>query len=203
MAYSAITFSALEQPTLAKWNILGSNDAFFNSQIGALFGSGTTSKVWWEELGRTTLGSAGDTITVDSLPSRKFLKVLVSVEATGGNVTVGLRCNNDSGSNYARRLSTNNSAEATSASQTSLVLGSGVSNVHFAIIDILNIASKEKIIRSDVIQANTAGAGNVPNHDEGFCKWANTSAAITRIDIMNGGAGDFAIGSEVVVLGHD
>lgn len=178
------------------------NDAILARHINWA-GTGADGGIWWEELGRTTLGSAGDTITVNSLPSRKFLKVLVSVEATGGNVTVGIRCNNDSGSNYARRLSTNNSAEATAGSQTSLVLGSGFSNVHFAIIDILNIASKEKIIRSDVIQANTAGAGNVPSHDEGFSKWANTSAAISRIDIINGGAGDFAIGSELIVLGHD
>lgn len=34
MAYSADTFSALEQPTLAKWNKLWANDASFNDGTG-------------------------------------------------------------------------------------------------------------------------------------------------------------------------
>lgn len=34
MGYSAISFSAGEQPTTAKWNILGSNDSSFNDGTG-------------------------------------------------------------------------------------------------------------------------------------------------------------------------
>lgn len=38
--YTAISFTAGEQPTTAKWNLVGSNDAAFNA---ALTGSGTIS----------------------------------------------------------------------------------------------------------------------------------------------------------------
>jgi len=36
MAFTSQTFSALEQPTLAKWNILNSNDDDLNARLGVL-----------------------------------------------------------------------------------------------------------------------------------------------------------------------
>lgn len=201
-AYSAITFSALEQPTLAKWNILGSNDAFFNSQIGALFGSGTTSKVWWEELGRTELSGADDTISVTSLPARKHLYVYVSALATGGTIGTQLRFNNDSGANYAWRRSANGAADGTAVSQTYLNDTSLMANMFILEATITNISGQEHIGNTVVSNAGTAGAGNAPNRLEGSAKWATTSQ-ITRIDCLNVGTGNFAIGSLMVVLGHD
>ena len=128
MAYSADTFSNLEQPTLAKWNKLWDNDAFFNTQVGTNFSSGTTSKVWWEELGRTTLSVAGDTITINPIAARKYLKIIFHIFSTGGTIAGTLRFNNDSGTNYATLFVNNmaNVAPTASTSQTSTAVGSSL-----------------------------------------------------------------------------
>ena len=214
MTYSTVTFVAFEQPTAAKMNLLGENDAGFRDGTNISddvilarhidwASTGANGGIWWEELGRTTLGVAGDTITLSSLSARKYLQILVATIATGGAVTTGFRFNNDSGTNYARRLGTNNSAEATNASQTSLLVGSGSLGNRLVTAEVLNIANQEKVLKVHDLQSNAAGAGNVPTHDESFNKWANTTDQITRVDVLNGGAGDFASGSEVVVLGHN
>ena len=49
--------------------------------------------------------------------------------------------------------------------------------------------------------ALATGAGNAPQRKELSGKWANTAAQITRVDAVNGGSGDFAVGSKVTVFG--
>lgn len=158
---------------------------------------------WWEEIGRTTLTPAGDTLDLSGLASRKYLRVLVSLLNTGGAINGVFKFNNDSGSNYARRLSTNGSADAATGSLSSLILSSSIAAPQLIVLDIINIATSEKIVISTALSANAAGAANVPSRDNGYAKWTNTSDAISRITVTNGGAGDFAIGSEIVVLGHN
>lgn len=160
--------------------------------------------VWWEELGRTTLTGAGDTITVNNLPARKYLKIYASLQPTGGTINGSIRFNNDSGSNYANRVSDNGGADSTSTSQTSLLQTIGTAAVvMFFLCEIINIATQEKISFNFSMNPGTAGGSNAPNRSEKLGKWANTSAQITRVDLINGGTGDYAIGSEVIVLGHD
>lgn len=204
MAYSSWSVVFNEQPSAAKWNILGSNDSFFNDQVGSNFGSGTTSTVWWEEIGRTTLGSAGDTITVSSLPTRKYLKLLVSIIGSG-SLTIVLQFNNDSGSNYSERGSANGAADTTAVSQTSFALDSTATsgNVFSMVYECLNIAAQEKILQGNSVARGTAGAAATPNRADRAGKWSNTSDAISRVDVINTNTGDFATGSEVIVLGHD
>ena len=59
----------------------------------------------WKEVGRTTLGSVGDTISVSSLPAKRYYMILQNIlDGGGGSNTTWNRLNNDSGSNYARRI---------------------------------------------------------------------------------------------------
>ena len=155
---------------------------------------------WWEEIGRTTLGSAGDTITV-SVTAKKYLHI--RVRAIGPNVTATLRFNSDSGSNYALRSNANDT-EAASTSQTSLSIASAA-NVTYDFIkaDVVNEASNEKQVIFSSTGFATAGAGTAPARKDGWGKWVNTSNQITSVDVVNAGSGDFAAGSEVIVLGHD
>lgn len=194
-----------EQPSAAKWGILGTNDSYFNSQIGSDFSSGTTSTVWWEEIARTTLGSAGDTITVSSIPARAYLYVYCKGIATGGTLDTSFRFNNDSGTSYAARTN-NNGTFSDSASTTSLAGDSGATDsgqMSFSRFEILNFATKEKAVMYSNVSQDASGAATVPVVFQSWAKWINTSVQINRIDWANAGTGDFAIGSEIVILGHD
>lgn len=158
---------------------------------------------WWQEIGRTTLGSAGDTITVSSLPVRKYLRIIFSRIDTGGAVNGFIRFNNDSGANYSSRFSDAGAADTTTVSQTSARVHNSVASPGHSVVDVVNVAAHEKVFSFFASDRGTAGAGNAPGRIEGSGKWANTADAITRVDVINTAAGDFATGSEVIVLGHD
>ncbi len=161
---------------------------------------------WWQEIGRTTLAVAGDTITVSSIPARKYLKIIVRLFDTGGTIGATLRFNNDSGANYAHRFSQDGADDpAVSVSQTSNFLdptGATAAPI-FAELEVMNFATAEKLSHGVSVSRGTAGAAAIGNRREYFQKWANTSDQITRVDVVNSGTGDYAIGSEVVILGHD
>lgn len=206
MAYTYTAWSVVfgEQPSASKWNIIGTNMASFNERIGSNFSSGTTSPVWWEEIGRTTLSPAGDTITVSSLPARKYLHIKVYTQSTGGTIRGVLRFNADSGNNYAFRSSTNGGADSTSTSSSGIQLDSIAGAwPQFFDVQVTNNSANEKLVISHSSEQNTAGAGNTPGRLEVVGKWANTAAQISTVSVTNTGTGDYAVGSEVVVLGHD
>ena len=156
----------------------------------------------WKELGRTTLGSTGDTISVTSLPDKRHYMVLNSI-IPSGSVSPRRRLNNDSGSNYSARTSGNGSSDATNTSISYFNTYTNYSNPYFQIDNIANISNKEKLNISQLVDQNSAGAGTAPQREEGTNKWANTSASINRYDSVNTEGGDYNTGSEVVVLGWD
>ena len=158
----------------------------------------------WKELARTTLGSAGDTISVASLPDKRYYMVLGDYIPTGGNVNGTHRYNNDSGSNYANRYSDNGGADGTGTSSTEVWCNPQEDDHHlFGVSYISNLAGKEKLVLFNGANANSTGASNAPARRETSGKWSNTSSAINRIDAINTDAGSFNTNSEVVVLGWD
>lgn len=166
--------------------------------------TGADAGIWWEELGRTTLGSAGDTITVSSFPARKYLQIHINLVGTGGTISAGAQFNGDGGSNYSRRESNNGGADTTATSQTSMVLTGASTYINYChILNFINVSSLEKLGTGFRFETGTAGAGTAPGKQESTHKWANTSSQITSITVTNTGTGDYAIGSEVVVLGHN
>ncbi len=165
--------------------------------------TGANGGIWWEEVGRTTLASAADSITVSSI-ARKYLKIYVSVRATGGTISPDVTFNGDTGSNYADRSSGNGAGDGTATSQSRIRMYPAVSENQFAILEFTNVAAIAKIVRYEIVTEGSSGAGNAPGRSEGAGKWANTSAQVSSITVTNGaGTGDFAIGSEIIVLGHD
>ena len=156
----------------------------------------------WVEVGRTTLGSAGDDIDITSLPDKRYYHVLVSQLPTGSAVGK-LTLNNDSGSNYARRFSVNGASDTAQSSIAEIGLTTTETNPNFQSIYLANLSSKEKLGFIHNVRQNTVGAGNAPNRAEQVFKWANTSNAISRVDVYNSSTGSFDTGSEVVVLGYD
>lgn len=80
MAYSSISFTFGEIPSAAKWNILGTNDAYFDSLIG----SGTAWTSWTPTLsGRFTNGDWTKTGAYQQFGKIVFYRLkLVSADAT-------------------------------------------------------------------------------------------------------------------------
>lgn len=164
--------------------------------------TGAGGGIWWEELGRTTLGSAGDSISV-SIAARKYLRIITSA-IPSGNTSVAWVFNNDTSTNYSQRTTVNDTA-ATGTGQGTLGtgLGTAISTPWYAIVDVVNISTKEKLATGSVITQSTAGSGTAPSISTFVAKWVNTSDQITTVTATNAGSGDFATGSEIIVLGHD
>jgi hypothetical protein len=156
----------------------------------------------WVELGRTTLGSAGDSIDVTSLADKRYYMVLQDIKASG-SVSPRRRLNADTGSNYSARSSGNGSADATNTSIGYFNSYTNYSTNYFMVEYLANYASKEKLSISHLVNQSTAGAGTAPSREEQVNKWANTSDPIDQFTAFNDQAGDFDTGSEVVVLGWD
>lgn len=164
--------------------------------------TGADAGIWWEELGRTTLSGTADSISVASLPARKYLMVLATVIGSG-TVTQNLTFNSDTGNNYSLRSSVNGGADSTSTSQANLALTSGDSNTTYLMtMYIYDRSSSEKYVDCH-IEGSASGAGTAPFRVETAGKWANTAAQISTITFTQTNTGDYASGSEVVVLGHN
>lgn len=203
-AFTTVPSTWLAQ-LLANTVALHDGSGFASAAIpsSALNFGGAGAGIWWEEIGRTTLGTAGTTIDVSGLPGRNYLTILVHAVATGGNIDSTLTFNNDTGSNYAFRYSPNYGTETASVSQTGIPIESGSEdNHHFTSIPIENFATLEKIYSFCNIRAATAGASTNVQTLELRGKWANSSSRISRVTLTTSSA-NFAIGSEIIVLGHN
>ena len=158
----------------------------------------------WVEVGRTTLGSSGDTIDVTSLPDKRYYMVLHNSISTG-NVTSSVRLNGDSGNNYAWRYNDNGGSDGTITSNNAMNAGDRnppTGGDAWAVSYLANKSGKEKLMYSYGLQRNSAGAGTAPTRGETASKWTGTNV-IDQITSVNQESGDWASGTEMVVLGWD
>ena len=173
--------------------------ASINRGIGSIGG--------WKELGRAILGSPSDTITVDSLPNKRFYMVLTDARGGGTNLTTAYRFGNgtaDSGNNYSRRRQPNGGTDDLATSQAALYFGAEISATNFYQVGYVpNFATEEKSIISHRVYQNTLGAGTAPNRMEFTGKWDNATNVIDVIQNFNDESGSYDTGSELVVLGYD
>lgn len=161
-----------------------------------------SSGIWWEELGRTTLTTSGDLIEVESLPNRKYLKVIISIASTGTTNCL-LTFNNDSTVNYAARTQDNGAADATQLSTNYItIIGSSARKMNVT-MDITNYPTQEKTIYYLRHDGGTAGAANAPPRQECAAKWCNTTDYITSIQCTNTGVDFYDTGAQMIVLGHN
>jgi hypothetical protein len=153
-------------------------------------------------LAKTTLGTAGDTITVSGIPATTNLMIVGRLNDTGGTIALRLTFNGDTGNNYANRRSDNGGASstATSAPVISIDTGASVGSMNF-VAWVKNEPTLNKLVNYQYFGQAAAGAGAAPIFSRGVGKWANTSQ-ITSITLTNNGTGDYAVGSEVAVFGY-
>ncbi len=203
--FDILTAEELDQ-IVANYESLADGSGIGDGAVNALkvdFG-GSGTGIWWEEIGRETLGSAGDTITVSDLPARKFLKVLLVAAATGGNIDPVITFNSDTGNNYSHRISEDGASDSVSATRANIAFGGGATAQDLLVTaEIINRATREKMLIAHTVRQGAAGAGGNTSRREITGKWVNTSNAIATITATNVSTGDFAAGSELIVLGHD
>ena len=184
---------------------LTSGNNYDVEEIGLQLSLPSSSVGGWHEVGRTTLGSANTNILVDSLPDKKYYMILTN-KIGDGSVNSGCwaRLNSDTGSNYATRMSNNGGGDSTGVSQANGgAATSSTPRPAFGVRYISNLASKEKLVISNFIEQNTAGAGTAPQRRENVYKWTNTSNAVSAVTEYNTGEGEYDVNSEVVVLAWD
>lgn len=216
MAYTAWSVVFGEQPTAAKWNQLGTNDAGFKDGTNfdadiikskhidwAAVGGGDNGGIWWEELGRHTLSSNANQMEVTSIPARKYLRFIVVCIASGGNVSVDMQFNNDtSATSYTYAVNTQASTADANATTSRVVFDTAASAIAKVFCDAVNIANREKIIDGLCVDAEAVGSSNIPTRRLVYGKWANTAAQISSVKVSTTG-NNYAAGSEIVVLGHN
>ena len=149
-----------------------------------------------------TLSSAGDTITISDLTSKKF-NVLLSHLFTSGYALGYFRFDNISTNSYASRFCDNGGSDTTLTSQSDVVWRWGTSNeTFFGVGYCINISGEEKLVICFLFSSQSAGAGNAPARREVVGKYTGTSQ-FTRVDIVNTDTGDYATDSNLSVLGTD
>lgn len=164
---------------------------------------------FWEELGRTTLSSSAASMSVASLPQRKYLKIVATVIPTGGSYDPKVRFNNDSAANYSMAILYNNAGVANYSLQTSttyIQVSSTIYEGGIGVIEatVLNVANYNKQLAGIMSQDGTIfTAGQSPILEYSNGKWVS-SAIVNRIDIVKGAAaGNLAAGSELIIMGHN
>lgn len=203
------TFVYGEQPSASKFDQLWRNDdalqdwsAFDDDTFPVSLYDSNADSLGFVEIGRTTLGSTTSAIDVSSLPAKKYLRLFIFGIPTGGTGGAALQFNGDTSTNYAQRTH----FDGTSASNSTAAnggTGAGLfSNPFIMIVDVLNIANQEKLC-SYQLAIRAAAGNNVPSAGYGTFKWINTASQINRVTLPDIGTGDWAAGSEIVVLGHD
>lgn len=148
----------------------------------------------------------GDLITCPFIPARNNLQINMSTVATGGTLDTNFTFNNDTGTNYGQKYYANftTATDATNAAALLVESGATVSaGTNRTFLDIMNTTTGDKAgtgyncSESDVAADTTAPRNLL---------WSfvyDTATQITRMDLVNGGTGDFGIGSMITVRGNN
>ena len=159
---------------------------------------------FWEELANPTdLATAGDTLDSGTFTAKKYLMVDVH-RIRSGAVNSRIQVNGDTGSNYAHRnMGASNSygSDATTTSSTSIHSHALTSYDSFTTYLIANKASKEKLMIIHEINRDNVDGNATPERTEAVAKWANTSDAITSINVINTDTGNLNVGTSIRVWG--
>jgi len=141
--------------------------------------------------------------SLTGLTGFQFNQILNHVIDNGSAIDLDFTIDNITTDTYAYRESSNG-VEATATEQTEITLDdTSAATERFTMMYGLNIAGEEKLFISTTADANTAGPGTAPNRVELTGKQTGTSAAWTRIDIVETGAGAFTDASNLTALGTD
>lgn len=212
MSYVAWSVVFGEQPTAAKWNILGDNDASFHDgtgidddailarhlSTGAVLLDAINSEVNKEALvADVTLGSTATEIKATGIDAYDAYRLEININVAGaGNVWIEF--NGDSGNNYTSRRNINASS-STNASIAGGLLGTGTAGRFIS----KGVIYNEKTYYAAGVFESGLGTGSTigtaPDLVESVFKWAST-AQITQIRLHNAGS-DISSGGRMRIYG--
>ena len=135
--------------------------------------------------------------------AKKYLWIEFSGVGSNSSSYPRLRFNNDTGNNFAYRQSADGGGDNTQTSQnhTNTTGNVGAFNHYFNSF-VVNKSDKEKLVITQGVDSNTAGAGNAPRRREVVGKWANTSDSITSVQVVDLGSHNFS-SARLKVWGSD
>jgi hypothetical protein len=156
---------------------------------------------FWEELASVTLGTSGDQLSSGSFSAKKYLWVQVYTK-NSSTTNAKFTFNNDTGSNYAYRYSSNGLADGTATSSADFQVNVDNAGAFYNMF-IVNDSAKEKLVIGNTIDQVSTGSATAPSRLEWVSKWANTSSQVTEIDVDNTSGGSYDTGSIIKVWGSD
>ena len=162
----------------------------------------------WGKSGTVTRTTTGDTTSFTMTASNIFNTYMYHKTAPSGNANSRGRFGStslDSGTNYAHRYNSSGGTDGTAINQTYGVPTEPQAWTFddFVVGYFINIATEEKLIMQNVVESNTAGAGNAPYRGEQVAKWANTSNAADIMGMVNLSTGDYTSDDNLSALGSD
>jgi len=165
----------------------------------------TPSQTSWKVLARADNSTDADKMETSTFAAKDHLMILYYGEADGDMINK-LTFNGDlaaDNENYAFRLSDSATNDSNTSEADFLEIATSSTSNEFSVMDVTNVATKEKLIHLKHVGQNTAGANNLPRRRELVGKWANTSNAITKVTASNSQTGSFGDASELIVLGYN
>ena len=160
---------------------------------------------FWQELASVSLTSADTVIDSGSFTSKKYLWYQAFIKQASP-YTVRLQANGDTSSNYSFRYQ-GNGILTDGTSTSALKFGGNYTSFSqgmFMTGFIKNVTTKEKLHIGHTAENNTSGAGVAPDRIEFFGKWANSTAAITSLQVrIEPSMGNIQSGSFLKVWGSD
>ena len=152
-------------------------------------------------LKKVTLTTAGDTISVTGIPLRDNLTIGASMRA-GGVIQPVLRFN-DTSTGYAYIYSVGFGAGVGVTSWNNLLFGAttgGEAMYQTSIAEVVNTPDAFKTVEMRSLDTYGGDATTTVNHIRSLGKWCSTNQ-VTKVNIINAGPGDFAVGSYVEIWG--
>ena len=144
-----------------------------------------TGSNFWQELASGT--ASGGSLTSGTFTAKKYLMVVTTLNAST-NSACSYQFNDDTGANYNTRYNEDGGTDGTWKLTGALPIGraQGSNSPSYQVSYIVNKSDQEKLtISEDVSNKAGTGSGNAPQRQETVGKWANTSAQITKINIVD------------------
>ena len=154
----------------------------------------------WKRFAYVETGGNSDLMTISNIPATaKYIRLIFEVKRNGGMDNVSFRFNGDTNNNYTWHKNTNGDSTNSQANYNYLRFWfQGGADGH-AVIDIINLVNREKLVMTHAVCHESAGDAEIKN-TTAIGKWT-ADALIGTITIHEfAGSSTFGDGTSVTVL---